>query len=471
MFKQGMTIDDYIKYLQGMNKEIGDSSLLFGIISAYPVFMVLAVFTVIAICMYQLKVKGIPTRDFEIGLIIVVPAAVLGASIFGKIFLPNYQQWSNVFKIVFFWEPGTSFFGCLFFGVVSGLIWFSYRSKETRISTWVYFDIIVVNILIGQAIGRWGNLYNHEIMGWDVDYDQIKWLPSFIRNRLFYFPNFGEFKTINGEYLPLDWVSKYKENTAFLTDYVNASNTLLSEVVQEKIQFKAPIFLIEGILNITLWLILTFGVKNIHKVINYKNNPWVTQPKAFPIHWNKNYKSLPQKEIVEWPTLSTIKYKKTKEGELTLSLKNVWRKAFFWKTPDYEQNVQLFNKNEEWKKQYNIDKKKLSKKMFKDKYNIQIRIFNINPYSKEITKANNPENFKVIMSGVLTGCYIFGYGLIRIVLETSRRPTEYIISNHPIADFIVLSLILTIGIFIICINQFISPKKWREVGWLYEKSY
>lgn len=466
-----MTFDDFIKYLQSQKMEIGDMRYLFGIIPAYPVFMCVALFLVIFICVYQLNRKKIPLRDFELGLVIVVPIAIIGASVFGKIFLPNYQQWKNVFKIVFFWEPGMSFFGCLLFGTVAGYSWFYKRSRITKISVWVYFDIIVVNILIGQAIGRWGNLYNQEIMGFDVSYNQIAWMPNFIKHRLFYFPDLAYIQK-SGDALHFDWVSRYANDSSYINGFYNIeTKESLKDILNQKLQFKAPLFLIEGILNIVLWFLINFGVRNLHKVINIKNNPWNTEPKAFPCIWNKQYKFILEKDLIEWPTLAPIKYKSKNNENLKISLENVWRKAYFWKTPDYEQANELLVKNDKFQRQLFLDKQNLKKEKLKQKYNWQIRWLNVNPYAKEICQMNNPHNFKTIKSGVTTGCYIFGYGLIRIILETMRRPTEYMIPKYAIANFMVLSLILMTGILIIVIAQFIIPNKWREIGWLYEKSY
>nr|VZR96969.1 Prolipoprotein diacylglyceryl transferase [Mycoplasma feriruminatoris] len=98
-------------------------------------------------------------------------------------------------------------------------------------------------------------------------------------------------------------------------------------------------------------------------------------------------------------------------------------------------------------------------------------IFNVNVFSKDIEKLNNPNQFKVIRSGVLTGCYVLGYLIIRIILETFRQNHELFIQNHRTINFIILSIILLSGIFIILLTQFISPYKWRQIGWLYEKSY
>ena len=51
-----------------------------------------------------------------------------------------------------------------------------YHSKQflTKISSLLYFDAALPTILIGQAIGRWGNYFNQEIYGTPVNSQQLK---------------------------------------------------------------------------------------------------------------------------------------------------------------------------------------------------------------------------------------------------------------------------------------------------------
>ena len=57
--------------------------------------------------------------------------------------------------------------------------------KKYKISLWTYADCIIPNILLGQMIGRWGNFFNHELLGKEISDPTtgfFSWLPAFIRN-------------------------------------------------------------------------------------------------------------------------------------------------------------------------------------------------------------------------------------------------------------------------------------------------
>ncbi|AVN64117.1 MULTISPECIES: prolipoprotein diacylglyceryl transferase family protein [Mesoplasma] len=533
------TYDDYYKWLLSQNTTPGDMRLLFGLVPAYPVFMFLGICLVILITAIQMNKRKIPLRELEIGIVIIVPIGIIGGTFFGKVFLPNYQSWSNFYKIFFFWQPGMSFFGALLLGSAAGFGWFYKRSKVTQISMWVYLDLILVNILLGHALGRWGNLYNQEILGNPVSYESISWMPNFIKYRLFYFPNlmYYENPLQPGKHIyddPLWFQSIYLNgvlNTSITDAWKNSeTGDSLTKLLTSKdlFQYRSPLFLIEGLGNIVLWMLITFGVRNINRFSNKGNNPWKLCPEAFPCLWNPKFKTISEDKLKDWYTLAPVKYRKvkvqTENGErleLTMSLRSVWNKAYYWVEPDYEANKKLYAEIEEWKSdlykttlKYQNDKKQLKVKLEKMKLelnkkykftkqslqnqlkedykkNIIIekqklaekkeeitknftfgeRYLGFNPYGKELEKANNPNNFIVARSGIASGSYILGYGILRTILETQRQATEYMIPNHVVANFLVLSLIILTGIFIIVMAQFVIPYKWREIGWLYEKTY
>ncbi|ATI73709.1 prolipoprotein diacylglyceryl transferase family protein [Mesoplasma florum] len=526
---------DFYRWINISNKTPEDMRLLFGLVPAYPVFMFLGICLVILVTVIQMNKRKIPLRELEIGIVIVVPIGIIGGTFFGKIFLNNYQSWSNFYKVFFFWQPGMSFFGALALGSAAGFGWFYKRSKTTQISMWVYLDLILVNILLGHALGRWGNLYNQEILGNPVSYESISWMPSFIKNRLFYFPPLINFTNVaDGRSLysdPTWWVRIFDStgqlNTAY-TDNFTYNGQTLTQVMLGEIQYRFPLFLIEGLGNIVLWMLITFGVRNINRFSNKGNNPWKLCPEAYPCLWNPKFKTISEEKLKDWYTLAPVKYRKvkvkTENGEtleLTMSLRSVWNKAYYWVEPDYDANKKLYAEIEEWKNdlykttlKYQNDKKQLKVKLekmkleFNKKYkftkqslqnqlkedykkNIIIekeklaekkaeitknftfgeRYLGFNPYGKELEKANNPNNFIVARSGIASGSYILGYGILRTILETQRQATEYMIPNHVVANFLVLSLIILTGIFIIFMAQFVIPYKWREIGWLYEKTY
>ncbi|MGG1518802.1 prolipoprotein diacylglyceryl transferase [Paenibacillus oryzisoli] len=116
--------------------------------------------------------------DFFMDLLLVgVPSAIIGARIYYVAF-----QWSdykdNLWEVFMIWHGGIAIYGALI-GAIIGT-WFYMRAKGynfLRIA-----DIMAPGLLIGQAIGRWGNFMNQEAHGGPVE-------ESFLRNTL-HLPNF-----------------------------------------------------------------------------------------------------------------------------------------------------------------------------------------------------------------------------------------------------------------------------------------
>ncbi|AEM68505.1 prolipoprotein diacylglyceryl transferase [Mycoplasma putrefaciens] len=518
--------------------ENGDPSKLrnlFGVVPAYPVFMFIGIILVIIACVVHLKLRGIPLKDFQTSIFLIIPMGILGATILGKMFLPFYQRSDTWYKIFFFWDPGMSLFGALLFGSLTGIGWFLKKSKTTQISLWVYADCIIPNILLGQMIGRWGNFYNHEILGQATSWDALWYLPSSIKTNLFYFPDFiSFFNPSNSSDLLINhqgWWIVGSETYNLVKDFISQTynNQTFEQVLNSPIQYHQPLFLFESFFNFWLWILITFIVSNLSRWFS-KPKPWDLQPTAFPGWFNKKYKSLKKEEIQEIKTIVPIKYKKViietdqnKTVELKLSFYQAWNKAYYWYEPDindlkiiedkiikyqyekrlndqqfkkiklqHQNNLDKIRKNyqtqllrlnkhsSQYKKILELQKQELlkEKQLFKQKqnnyystYTVWNKLFNVNPYATELEKLHNPNNYFVIRCGVTTGCFVAGYLIIRIILETMRRDTELFIQNARVLNFIVLTIILISGITIIIVAQFIAPYKWRKIGWLYEKSY
>ncbi|ATZ16658.1 prolipoprotein diacylglyceryl transferase [Entomoplasma freundtii] len=494
-----MTFSSYLDWIN-QHGDPSNARLMFGIMPAYPIFMFSGILLVIIASIIKLKMKGIPLREFEIATVLVVPAGALGASIFGKIFLPG-MVWYHIF---FFWEPGMSLFGGLLLGSLVGFVWFYRRSKTTLISIWVYADCIIPNLLLGQMLGRWGNFYNHEILGQIVSYDSLRWLPNFIRDELFYFPN------LTGFDLPGNWAARFQDGDLDLTTIIATSGIFkgqsLFDVLSSPIEYRAPLFLIEGIGCLILWFLITLIIPKIGYWFS-QTKPWDLEPKAYPGWFNKKYKYLPKTEIIGQKTLLPIKYRqqtftKTKafknsqqrspqlEPNLRLSLTKAWQKAYYWQsleeveTRHFEElqlrHEQTLAKLETQYKKAKLANQRKPKKMrlkencklgWNHKKQQWVYLLKGNPNGRDLEQANNPHRYLTIRCGVQTSCYLIGYLILRIILETQRLGTELMIPEQPIIDFILLSLILTFAICLLFVAQLIAPYRYREVGWLYEKSY
>ena len=143
----------------------------------YSIFIFLGLLVGGLISIFESKKFGI-SEDFFINLFFyMVPIAIIGARLYYVAFNWNYYQ-SNQMEIFRIWNGGLAIHGAIIFG----LIWAIIYSKKYKINYLRILDIIVVGLLIGQAIGRWGNFFNQEAYGsiTTLSFLESLRLPTFI---------------------------------------------------------------------------------------------------------------------------------------------------------------------------------------------------------------------------------------------------------------------------------------------------
>lgn len=118
------------------------------------------------------------SEDFVINLFFyTIPIAFVGARLYYVIF--NLDSYSvnpiDIFKV---WEGGLAIHG----GVLAGFLFLCYYTKKHNVPLWKITDILVVSLILGQAIGRWGNFFNGEAHGAETTLIALQnlHLPSFI---------------------------------------------------------------------------------------------------------------------------------------------------------------------------------------------------------------------------------------------------------------------------------------------------
>lgn len=103
--------------------------------------------------------------------------AIVGARLYYVIFKWDYysKHFLEIFEI---WNGGLAIHGGIILG---GLFLFLY-TKRHKLDTLRVLDICCVGLIIGQAIGRWGNFFNQEAFGSEVSLEFLKgiFLPQFI---------------------------------------------------------------------------------------------------------------------------------------------------------------------------------------------------------------------------------------------------------------------------------------------------
>jgi len=60
-------------------------------------------------------------------------------------------------------------------GLIAGVLSIYFGCRHYNISFWQFVDIIAPFMILGQAIGRWGNFFNQEAYGYEVDPAVVPW--------------------------------------------------------------------------------------------------------------------------------------------------------------------------------------------------------------------------------------------------------------------------------------------------------
>ena len=138
------------------------------------------------------KKKNISERLTTNLIFYTVIIAIIGARLYYVIFNWSYYS-KNLLEIFEVWNGGLAIHGAIIFG---GLFLIFY-TKTHKMDTLKVLDICSVGLIIGQAIGRWGNFFNQEAYGSQVTLEFLKGLhlPNFIIegmhiNAAYYHPTF-----------------------------------------------------------------------------------------------------------------------------------------------------------------------------------------------------------------------------------------------------------------------------------------
>ena len=95
--------------------------------------------------------------DLAIWLVIgAIPAARLYYVLFEW---SEYAQHPE--RVIAIWQGGIAIHGAILGGIVAALIF----ARKSQISFWQLADLVAPSLILGQAIGRWGNFFNSEAFG------------------------------------------------------------------------------------------------------------------------------------------------------------------------------------------------------------------------------------------------------------------------------------------------------------------
>ncbi|RFU63900.1 prolipoprotein diacylglyceryl transferase [Peribacillus glennii] len=131
--------------------------------------------------------RGLSKDTFVDLILYAVPIAIISARIYYVIFNWDYYS-QRPGEIIAIWHGGIAIHGALIGSVATAVVY----ARLKKLSFWKIADIAAPSILLGQAIGRWGNFMNQEAHGGEVSRSFLENLnlPEFIINQMY----------INGSY-------------------------------------------------------------------------------------------------------------------------------------------------------------------------------------------------------------------------------------------------------------------------------
>lgn len=143
----------------------------------YSILILVAVLTG-----YQIVVQYCKKRNFSVSIIIdmlmyMIIWAIIGARAYYVIF--NFSAYkNNLLDIFMIWKGGLAIYGA----IIAAVLYIFYYCKKHHLNFVQVLDIFSLSLLLGQAIGRWGNFFNVEAYGGPTTYEVLKSLmiPEFI---------------------------------------------------------------------------------------------------------------------------------------------------------------------------------------------------------------------------------------------------------------------------------------------------
>lgn len=149
-------------------------------ITWYALFLLCGMLSVYYFSQKTVQKWGYPKSVLEDALIPAIFWGLVGARTYYVIFQWSYYA-AHPDQIIAIWNGGLAMHGAIIGGVLYGL----YYCHKHGYPFLRLADAVVPNMLLGQAIGRWGNFMNQEAYGSIVPASFYNGWPAFIKDRMF----------------------------------------------------------------------------------------------------------------------------------------------------------------------------------------------------------------------------------------------------------------------------------------------
>lgn len=120
----------------------------------------------------------------------VIIFGLIGDRLYYVLYAWEYYS-KNLLDIFKIWEGGLAIHGAIIAGAIVIILY----ARKHRLNPWLLLDLVVMALILGLAIGRWGNYFNQELFGkptslpWGIPIDSDL-RPEGYRSADFFHPTF-----------------------------------------------------------------------------------------------------------------------------------------------------------------------------------------------------------------------------------------------------------------------------------------
>ena len=149
---------------------------LFGIegwsIAWYGVIIAVGMVLGVILAIYRARKQGLKDDLIFDFILLALPIAIVCARGYYVVFEWNSYS-GDILSIFKIWEGGLA----IYVGVLGGLITAILFCRHRKFPLFRFLDLVVPSLVLGQAIGRWGNFVNQEAFGNLVENSSLQFFP------------------------------------------------------------------------------------------------------------------------------------------------------------------------------------------------------------------------------------------------------------------------------------------------------
>jgi len=154
-----------------LSRPMIDRIAFFGI-SWYAILIVSSILIGLAYCNHESRRRGLPQDTMIDFLLYAIPLAIICARLYYVVFRFNMYS-EDILSVLNLREGGLAIYG----GIIGGLIAARITARKHDIPILTLLDVVAPALVLGQAIGRWGNYINMEAYGLRIAQPYLQFFP------------------------------------------------------------------------------------------------------------------------------------------------------------------------------------------------------------------------------------------------------------------------------------------------------